>query len=95
MWARLLHEFLSIHLEEEKNDIYDHLIKDFFPSIPQLYWEADFVCPPPVFEYQEIKVFNNKVSGEAVTLEHAVEKYLYPWVADIIPKPIECHRQYL
>ncbi len=95
MWARLLHEFLSIHLEEEKNDIYDHLIKDFFPSIPQLYWEADFVCPPPVFEYQEIKVFNNKVSGEAVTLEHAVEKYLYPWVADITPKPIECHRQYL
>ncbi|SJL04172.1 uncharacterized protein ARMOST_07532 [Armillaria ostoyae] len=82
MWAHLLHKFLSIH-SEEKEDIHD-VIQHFFPDIPRLYWEADFVCPPPVFEYKEIKVFNNTVSSEAVGLGDAIEKHLYPWVADII-----------
>ncbi|KAK0501246.1 hypothetical protein EDD18DRAFT_729096 [Armillaria luteobubalina] len=77
VWARLLHKLLLFGPDDLD------ITRVLFQYIPSSYWEADFVCPPLVFEWTEMKVFQNADSREG-SLLFAVYNYLYPWIGEII-----------
>ncbi|PBK99424.1 hypothetical protein ARMGADRAFT_1074300 [Armillaria gallica] len=52
-----------------------------FEFIPSTYWEANFVVPPPVYEWEEVKIFTDCTADRPRSTLH---DYLYPWVGGSI-----------
>ncbi|SJL03776.1 uncharacterized protein ARMOST_07133 [Armillaria ostoyae] len=77
VWARLLHKLLPFG-----PDVRD-MAQYFFEIIPSHYWKANFVVPPPVCEWEDIKIIEN-ANSQPVRLLPTVCNYLYPWVGDSI-----------
>ncbi|PBK72338.1 hypothetical protein ARMSODRAFT_1016307 [Armillaria solidipes] len=77
VWARLLHKLLPFGPDDRDIALY------FFEIIPSNYWNANFVVPPPVYEWEEIKIIKN-ANSTADHLRSTVHNYLYPWVGDSI-----------
>ncbi len=77
VWARLLCRLLPFGPDDR--DVTQYLLQ----AIPSSYWQAEFVCPPLVFEQQGMSIFNN-TGSEAVSLQAAVNNHLYPWVGENI-----------
>ncbi|KAK0238881.1 hypothetical protein EDD85DRAFT_1022338 [Armillaria nabsnona] len=77
VWARLLHKLLPFGPDDRDMAQY------FFEIIPSDYWEASFVVPPPVYEWESIKIIENGNSLLA-SLKTIFCLYLYPWVGESI-----------
>ncbi|PBK72335.1 hypothetical protein ARMSODRAFT_909938 [Armillaria solidipes] len=76
-WARLLHKVLPFGPDDRDMAEY------FFEMIPSNYWKANFVVPPPVYEWEDIKIIK-KANSQPGCLWSTVCNYLYPWVGDSI-----------
>ncbi|KAK0217970.1 hypothetical protein IW262DRAFT_1106801 [Armillaria fumosa] len=74
VWARLLYKLLLFSLHDRTT------LAQFIPSN---YWKADFVDPPPVYKWKEIKIFEN-TGKHRDTLINTIRGCLYPWVGEII-----------
>ncbi|KAK0238845.1 hypothetical protein EDD85DRAFT_522024 [Armillaria nabsnona] len=77
VWARLLHKLLPFGPDDRD------MTRMLFQYIPSSYWQADFVYPPPVFEWEEMKIFKN-ADSMADHLLPTVCNYLYPWIGESI-----------
>ncbi len=75
VWARLLHKLLPFGPDDRD------LVQNLFQSIPSFYWKAGSVVPPPVYEWEEIKIIKN-ANSEPNRLPSTIYNYLYPWVGD-------------
>ncbi|SJL03734.1 uncharacterized protein ARMOST_07091 [Armillaria ostoyae] len=79
VWARLLHKLLPFGLDDR------NMTRIIFQEIPPVYWEANFVCPPPDYEWEEMKIFNTTdCTGKAVNFRMAIQKHLYPWIGECV-----------
>ncbi len=77
VWARLLHKLLPFGPDDR------NMTQIIFQQMPSNYWTADFVCPPPVFEWEEMKIFKN-ANSQPDRLKSTFCHYLYPWVGESI-----------
>ncbi|PBK72336.1 hypothetical protein ARMSODRAFT_972962 [Armillaria solidipes] len=75
VWARLLHKVLPFGPDDR--DIAQH----FFKIIPSNYWRANFVVPPPVYEWEDIKIIEN-ANNQPDRLTTTFCDSLYPWVGE-------------
>ncbi|SJL03775.1 uncharacterized protein ARMOST_07132 [Armillaria ostoyae] len=75
VWARLLHKVLPFGPDDR--DIAQH----FFKIIPSNYWKANFVVPPPVYEWEDIKIIEN-ANNQSDRLTTTFCDSLYPWVGE-------------
>ncbi|PBK99427.1 hypothetical protein ARMGADRAFT_1074303 [Armillaria gallica] len=72
VWARLLHKLVPFGPDDRDMTQY------FFEIIPSNYWMANFVVPPPVYEWEGIKIIEN-ANSQPYSLETTFCLYLYPW----------------
>ncbi|KAK0238882.1 hypothetical protein EDD85DRAFT_951100 [Armillaria nabsnona] len=77
VWARLLHKLLPFGPDDRDMAQY------FLEIIPSNYWKANFVVPPPVYEWEDIKIIEN-ANSRPDRLETTFCDYLYPWVGESI-----------
>ncbi|PBK99431.1 hypothetical protein ARMGADRAFT_1025640 [Armillaria gallica] len=77
VWARLLHKLVPFGPDDRDMAQY------FFKTISLRYWEANFVVPPPVYEWEDIKIIEN-ANSDPDRLETTFCLYLYPWVEESI-----------
>ncbi|KAK0446719.1 hypothetical protein EV421DRAFT_2017668 [Armillaria borealis] len=75
VWARLLHKLIPFGPDDRDMAQY------FFEIIPSIYWMANFVVPPPVYEWEDIKIIEN-ANSQPDRLQHTICNYLYPWVGE-------------
>ncbi|KAK0488930.1 hypothetical protein IW261DRAFT_1557426 [Armillaria novae-zelandiae] len=76
VWARLLHKLLPSGPD-------DHDTAQYFSEIvPSNFWKADFI-PPPVYEWEDIKIIEN-ANNQRADLKSTFCQYLYPWVGGSI-----------
>ncbi|PBK99433.1 hypothetical protein ARMGADRAFT_1025642 [Armillaria gallica] len=77
VWARLLHKLVPFGPDDRGMAQY------FFKTIPSEYWRANFVVPPPVYEWEDIKIIQN-ANSQPYYLKDIFCHYLYPWVGESI-----------
>ncbi len=77
VWARLLHKLLPFGPDDRD------MARYFFEIIPSNYWKANFVVPPPVYEWEDIKMIEN-ANNQPYRLKGIFCHYLYPWVGESI-----------
>ncbi len=77
VWARLLHKLVPFGPDDRDMAQY------FFEIIPSNYWRANFVVPPPVYEWEDIKIIEN-ANSQRDRLKSTFFLNLYPWVGESI-----------